>query len=614
MSNNDALSMSDGEIIDLAKKWNNKDTNLISQKIESDINLDVKEFEKNIDIALDGNERWWKTMLMPFRESVSRDLSFSTIMGDGNKYSKVLFEDSFHWFASNPFEDMQLGVKADFIAKVKEELKFMALDHNVDINNRDTISKATFSALNKLLKANYTPSKYTKKAIKNMDKGILFDTHDYTLTKHGIENEFGLGDSAINMSIMPTFVAWYKSQSENDITNGLFGKDKNGNNISFDDLAAKIKDGSVLPVFEPTGKMINGKMSYSVSVSNGEGQFIKITEPGEFWQPDGWENVDQEDAPSTKANVLKSIAKENISTMEKILGEWKPTDKTSKHLMHKFAQAGEEGLISLANWSWMMDIPLFNDVPNEVKPFKMLFNLLGKDVPDLDKRMNEIAINNKKNAAKRSYSEEINSNTLLNDKSKAIESIYPPHEQKFTEYKTGLMYAHYATKNYQDITIPLPIRTNNFFELKKNNNDNSLNLTGENNTAVFSHPKDSIKEAVTKMITMSTIVKGNNKKLEDSPTIEKLLSVFNPEDKNLYLKALKNSNLLAETPVNFQDINQLSRIIKFMLKAKMGNSSAPGQAGVFDTYYPQGNMMIDVFINEGVSEAFEAFAGTWGKN
>ena len=76
--------------------------------------------------------------------------------------------------------------------------------------------------------------------------------------------------------------------------------------------------------------------------------------------------------------------------------------------MHKFADAGEKGLISLANWSWMMDVPLFNDVPNEVKPFKMLFNLLGKDVPDLDERMNEIAINNKKNADLKTYSDEIN--------------------------------------------------------------------------------------------------------------------------------------------------------------------------------------------------------------
>ena len=64
--------------------------------------------------------------------------------------------------------------------------------------------------------------------------------------------------------------------------------------------------------------------------------------------------------------------------MDKILGEFKPTDSSSKYLMHKFADAGEKGLISLANWSWMMDLPMIDDVPNEVKPFKMLFNLQEK--------------------------------------------------------------------------------------------------------------------------------------------------------------------------------------------------------------------------------------------
>ena len=614
MSTNDALSMSDGEIVDLAKKWNVRDKKEISESVNTQINLDVKEFHKNIDLALDGNETFLKAIFMPFRESVSRDLSFSTIMGDGNKYSKVLFEDSFHWFASNPFEDMQPTVKADFIAKVTNELKFMAADSNVDISNKDVISRATYSALNKLLKANYTPSKYTKKAVNNMDKGILFDSHDYSLTKHGIEHEFGLGDSAIAMSIMPTFVAWHNSQSAEDKANGLFGIDKNGKKISFDDLAAKIKDGSVLPIFEPTGQMIDGKMSYSVSVSNGQGGFIKITEPGEFFQPDGWQNVDQEDAPSTKDNLLKVLAKENISTMDKILGEFKPTDSSSKYLMHKFADAGEKGLISLANWSWMMDLPLLNDVPNEVKPFKMLFNLLGKDVPDLDERMNEIAINNKKIADLKTYSDGINEDTILNDKSKALESIYPPHKQPHTSYQNGMMFGHYASTNYNNTSLPLTQRTNNLLGLEKTENDNSLDLVAENNTAVFGHPKDSVKASVMKIISMSTIVPGNKKILNDEPTIEELLSSFNAKDKNLYLNALKNTDILPETLVNFQDTNQISKIIKFMIKSKMNTSVAPGETSAFDTYYPAGNLMIDIYINEGVSEAYETFAGKWGKN
>ena len=614
MSNNNALSMSDGEIIDLAKKWNNKDEDTISKSIEQQINLNVEKFEKNIDIALDGNERWWKKMLLPFRESVSRDLSFSTILGKGNKYSKVLFPDSFHWFASNPFEDMADGVKNDYIGLVKKELKFMALDSNVNVNDRDTLSIAAFSALNKSLKADLTPSKYTKKSIKNMDKGILYDTHDYSLTKHGIENEFGFGDSIIKMSIMPTFVAWYQSQSKEDIENGLFGIDKNNNKILFDDLAAKIKDGSVLPAFEPTGKMINGKMSYSVSVSNGEGSFIKITEPGEYFQPDGWENVDQESKPSTQDNVANVLANENITLMEEILGEFKPSDNQFKYLMHQFAAFGEKSKISLANFSWMMDFPLVDDVPNEIKPFKILFNALGRDVPDLDKRVNEIAIHNKKQADRKKYIDDINNSSSLDDNAKLIESIYPPHEQKHTEYANGLMFQHYATKEYNNKLLPLTQRTNNLLGIKKEKFDNSLDIVAENNTAVFAHPKDSIKESVKKMISLSTIVGGDNKTLNDEPTLEELFSKFDPNNKNLYLSNFKNSDLYPEEIVNFRNKNQMSKIIKIMIKKKLNSSTKPGEISTFDTFFPSGNMMLDIYINEGVTEALNVFAGKWGKN
>jgi len=51
-----------------------------------------------------------------------------------------------------------------------------------------------------------------------------------------------------------------------------------------------------------------------------------------------------------------------------------------------------------------------------------------------------------------------------------------------------------------------------------------------------------------------------------------------------------------------------------MIKSKMNTSVAPGETSAFDTYYPAGNLMIDIYINEGVSEAFETFAGKWGKN
>ena len=115
------------------------------------------------------------------------------------------------------------------------------------------------------------------------------------------------------------------------------------------------------------------------------------------------------------------------------------------------------------------------------------------------------------------------------------------------------------------------------------------------------------------MINMSTIVPGDNKVLEDTPTIEQVIKAFAPNDAKMYLAAIKKSPLLKEDIVNFQDINQLSRIIKFMIKTKIGNDAAPGETGAFDTYYPDSMMMLDIYINEGVNEAYQMFAGSWGK-
>ena len=233
-----------------------------------------------------------------------------------------------------------------------------------------------------------------------------------------------------------------------------------------------MKDGELLPAFKPSGLMVNGKMSYSVSVPNGNGQFVKITLPGENFQPGGWENVDKEDAPSHKGEVLKVLADENHSFMEKLLGDFNTTEPTAKFLLRKFAHSGEQGLINLANWSWMVDVPILDDVPNEVKPFKILFNLLGKDVPDLDNKMSEIAIHNKKQADMKNYVEKINDSKILDDKSKHLESLYPPHKQVHGSYRAGMMYQHFAHTNYNNTELALKHRTNNFLGFEENNNNN----------------------------------------------------------------------------------------------------------------------------------------------
>ena len=59
----------------------------------------------------------------------------------------------------------------------------------------------------------------------------------------------------------------------------------------------------------------------------------------------------------------------------------------------------------------------------------MLFNLLGKDVPDLDEKLSEIAIHNKQQAELRTYAEEIN-----NSIGELAKRLDVPEERKFTGF------------------------------------------------------------------------------------------------------------------------------------------------------------------------------------
>ena len=612
-SQNNLLSLSNAEIVADYKKWNARDKKSISESVDSQINEDSATFKVSINNALDGQNSIF-SLLNPFRPSVSKDLNLLSVLGDGNKFSKVLYPDSWTALAYEPYHLMEDGIKVDFETLVAQELKFIATDSSVDIKDTKTINLAVFSALNKALKKNITPSQFTEK------KG-------YRLTRHGIENEFNLSDTAIVFSVLPTMDAWWATLSQSEKDAGVFGQDQTGANIKYEDIQARMKDGDLLPAFKPSGQMNGGKMSYSVSIPNGNGRFVKITLPEENFQPDGWENIKPKwgDAPSNKAEVVKLLADNNYTFMEKLLGDFDTTENTAKYYLRKFAKGSKEGVVNLANFSWMMDVPIADDVPNEIKPFKMLFNLLGVNVEDLDDKMSEIAIHNKKQADLMSYMEKMNRNKLMSDKSKQLESLYPPHKQVHGSYRAGMTYQHFAYTNYNNTELALTHRTNNFLGIEKNTNDNSLDITAENNTAVFAHPKDSIKAAIIKMINMSTIVPGGKtdvlegfkilKQFGDTPSVEELLTKFNPKDKTLYLNALKNSKLIPEDIVNFQDTNQMAAIIKFMSRVKMGTQSQPivGDSSVFDKYY-KNNIMVDIYINEGVTEAFNTYAGIIGKN
>ena len=101
---------------------------------------------------------------------------------------------------------------------------------------------------------------------------------------------------------------------------------------------------------------------------------------------------------------------------------------------------------------------------------------------------------------------------------------------------------------------------------------------------------------------MSTIVDNKLvKKYGDTPSLEEILSAY-AEDSASYIKSAIEQGFDVTEAVNFQDQDQMHNIIKFMIRHEMGNEA-------FDKYYPEGNLILDVYIQQGYKNGINHFAG-----
>jgi hypothetical protein len=284
--------------------------------------------------------------------------------------------------------------------------------------------------------------------------------------------------------------------------------------------------------------------------------------------------------------------------------------------------------IRLADWSWMVDWPFADDIPNEWKPFKMLFDL-GLELPNLTEKKIELEKQAKKEFEKLNYSEKIQLNSNMTSEAKIAESLFAPHLMPIRHYNEQTQFLHFVTTNYNKKfdsdgnKIPLSFRTNNYMGVKNIGNpnkvagpqeyhrpagawDGSLNLKNVgNNAAVFAHPADSIRAGVIVMMNMSTIVGTDvTKKYGDFPTIEQILTNY-AEDSKIYLAEATKAGFDINEGINFQDQDQMHKFIKFMIRHEMGSVA-------FDKYYPAGNLILDAYIQEGYRNGLNHFAGKLG--
>ena len=589
----------EADLITAQTTWNTKDNKAISEYVDNIVSQDVSKFMFEISEALDGNPDIINDIFQPFRNSVSRDLSVSTIFGDGNKYSKVLYPDSFTFFAQSPKElfEKYPEVEAEFAEHVKNFIKVNASNSTFNMydDKNSVITSATFEALNTMLKNNWGPSKYTDADGK------------YHLTKNSIEQEFGVDGTALIADAIPHINAWYDGLSP-ELKKSALGFKETGEPWTLKEITNVIMDTDSNIIFKATNHTVGGKVGYKVSIKNPDGKLIRITDGDAIWQPDGWDQKINTDAPATNGQLVEWLALDRKNFIDKWLGPAKPNDPWYEKVTKKASHGVEKMKIRMGDWSWMIDFPFADDIPHEWKPFKMLFDI-AQNVPNLTEKKTELEIQSKKEFDKLNYAEKINLNSEIPSAAKSAEALFAPHEMPIRNYNDQSSFIHFVTTNYKDTSLPLTFRTNNYMAVKKIEGkwDGALDLKNDGNTAaVFAHPADSIRAGVIVMMNMSTIVGTNvTKKYGDVPTIEQILTNY-AEDSTSYLKAAKAAGFDINEGVNFQDQDQMHELIKFMVKHEMGDKA-------FDKYYPKGNLILDAYIQQGYRNGLNHFADKLAK-
>ena len=192
-----------------------------------------------------------------------------------------------------------------------------------------------------------------------------------------------------------------------------------------------------------------------------------------------------------------------------------------------------------------------------------------------------------------------------------VESIFPPHKMNYTKQNLSLKYKQFVYDNYQNKSLPLTFRTNNYMAVMKTDSTwvgEMTDVNTGNQAAVFATPIDSIRAGVRVMINNSTLINNNTtKRYGDTPTIEEILTSY-AENTDIYLKALEEkTDMTRDTVINFLDNNQMHKLISFMIEHEMGSEA-------FNNYYPPGNrLFLDAMILEGIQLGINSYGGKLGK-
>tara|TARA_R100000908_G_C3754746_1_gene149111 strand:- start:1268 stop:4492 length:3225 start_codon:yes stop_codon:yes gene_type:complete len=573
----------------------------VSDNIDNNLDVAINNMKWTIEMQDINTDTWWLKKI--FNKKV-------------NKFSHMFIPESTSaWYKGL---DMTPQVQQVWLNNIKTQLAYINGNSDIDITTdegKQQFYKASIQALHSMNKQGYSATR-------------LNGTGKVSMIKHGFEKEIGFTGQGFDSALMAQANYLKENLSKEEQIErfgfdpvGPSGKEQTPVNIT-DVMKRVIDENYKNLIIEPTGTFTgegkDRKPNYHAKILYDD-KLISLTQGDNFFDPTGLRSnmliekdlIEPVSAPETRNEIMQEIATKKFDLfMKKGLGRFIDGDSGTEKWLQKFFYGTTKTMIEASDYRFYPDFPLINDVPKEVKPFGFIFKALGKDI-DVESYYNEAAeINNEVNEII-SMDAQINKNRNFTDKQKLLESRFPPHKTSATEAALQKTYMQHVYNSYQDKSLPLTFRTNNYMAVMKTDqtwDGEMTDITTGNQAAIFASPVDSIRAAMRVMINNSTLIKNETtKRYGNNPTAEQILKVY-AVDSEPYLNALEDkTNFTRDTAINFYDGNQMYQLIKFMIEHEMGSEA-------FNEYYPpQNQTLLDKMIFEGYTRGINSYGGKLGK-
>tara|TARA_X000001382_G_scaffold29511_1_gene18873 strand:- start:2437 stop:5757 length:3321 start_codon:yes stop_codon:yes gene_type:complete len=514
-----------------------------------------------------------------------------------------------------------------------------------DPNFENYWNGAMFNAFTRLKEENYYPTKYSghsndiiiKDAFEKHYPGIngdqlmnevysyIFANYDLNTNKE-MEEVFNKGYMAEKKSKLTSWAGltsskeeraaavleknkWYSIYDEMVADNEKNITAEWGENNPFDILKIIADNGGKGLIIEPKGHLDgNGKPAYNLALQLPDGNRIDITGANQSFSPGYWNSLAANtlDTPKSFAQFKNNLVNQEYDEFMKEYGHIIGESDFAKRAMHGIIDVA----IGMGNWRYYPDMPGVDDVPAEVRPFAWIMKAIGADVD-----IKELQIKMKKAVSNRSdliaNDKKIAANMDLSDHQKTVEALVPFWQMPHTKANMDLTYNTFAKENYNDKSMNLGIRTNNYFGVHspgKEKWEGQLDYKVDgNNMAVFSTPEHSARAAVKILINKSSLIENGIKtKYGVTPSLKDIFNMYS-EDPSPYFETMAEYGYDKSDRINLLNANEVHRLLKFMMRIEVGKKA-------FDKYYPPNNhAMLDAVIFKGYESAINSYNGKLGK-